>query len=57
MSLSNRYLILITTILLFPGIGRANTQDSIRVSLQDARRIAVENNANIRNSALDMEIA
>jgi outer membrane protein len=57
MSFSKRYLILITTILLLFGNYKSDAQDSLRLSLQDARRIALENNTNIRNSALDMEIA
>ncbi len=57
MSFSKRYLILITTILLLFGNFKSEAQDSLRLSLQDARRIAMENNTTIRNSALDMEIA
>jgi len=57
MSSSKRYLILITTILLLFGNYKSDAQDSLRLSLQDARRIALENNTNIRNSALDLEIA
>ena len=57
MSFSNRYLFLITTSLLLLGNLKSEAQDTIRITLQDARRIALENNANIRNSALDMEIA
>jgi outer membrane protein TolC len=57
MSFSKRYLILITIILLLFGNFRSDAQDSLRLSLQDARRIALENNTNIRNSTLDMEIA
>ena len=57
MSSSKRYLILITTTLLLWGNYKCDAQDSLRLSLQDARRIALENNTNIRNSALDLEIA
>src|SRR5665647_13118 len=57
MSFSKRYLILITIFLLLLGNYKSDAQDSLRLSLQDARRIALENNTNIRNSALDMEIA
>ena len=57
MSFSNRYLILITIFLLLLGIQKSDAQDSLQVSLQEARRLAVQNNANIRNSNLDMEIA
>lgn len=57
MSFSNRYLILITIFLLLLGIKKSDAQDSLQVSLQEARRLAVQNNANIRNSNLDMEIA
>jgi outer membrane protein len=39
------------------GNNKSQAQDSLRLSLQDARRLALENNTNIRNSALDMEIA
>ncbi|MEI6274621.1 MAG: TolC family protein [Prolixibacteraceae bacterium] len=48
---------MITTILLLFGNFKSEAQDSLRLSLQDARRIAMENNTTIRNSALDMEIA
>jgi len=57
MSLSNRYLILITISLLLSGFKEGHAQDSLRLSLQEARRIALKNNANIRNSIIDMEIA
>ncbi len=57
MSILNRYLILITAFLLFTGFKVSCAQDSVRVSLQEARRIALENNTNIRNSTIDMEIA
>jgi outer membrane protein TolC len=57
MSFSNRYLILITIFLLILGIKKSDAQDSLRLSLQEARKIALENNANIRNSNLDLEIA
>lgn len=57
MSFFNRYLILITTILLLFSIKNSDAQDSLRISLQEARRIALENNATIRNSVIDMEIA
>lgn len=57
MSFTKRYLILITIFLLLLGNFKSEAQDSLRLSLQDARRIALENNANIRNSTLDMEIA
>ena len=57
MSFSNRYLLLITIFLLLLGVKKSDAQDSLQVSLQEARRLAVQNNANIRNSNLDMEIA
>ncbi len=57
MSFSNRYLFLITIFLLLLGVRKSEAQDSLRLSLTDARRIAMENNTNIRNSTLDMEIA
>lgn len=57
MSLSNRYLLLITILLLLTGIQKTEAQDSVRISLREARRLAQENNTNIRNSRLDMEIA
>jgi outer membrane protein TolC len=57
MSFPFRYLLLITFVLLILGTGKTEAQDSLRLSLQEARRLAFENNANIRNSALDMEIA
>lgn len=57
MSFSKRYLILITIFLLLLGNYKSEAQDSLQLSLKDARRIAFENNTMIRNSALDMEIA
>lgn len=57
MSISYRYLILVTTSLLLVSTSITKAQDSLRISLQDARKIALENNATIRNSAIDMEIA
>ena len=57
MSLSNRYQILITIFLLLLGIGKSEAQDTLRLSLQESRRMAYENNINIRNSNLDLEIA
>lgn len=57
MSFTKRYLFLITTILLFLTIPEGKAQDTLRLSLQEARRLAFENNTNIRNSNLDMEIA
>ena len=57
MSFSKRYLILITIFMLLMGVKKGDAQDSLRVSLQEARRLAFQNNANIRNSNLDMEIA
>ena len=57
MSFSKRYLFMITIFLLLLGVRKSEAQDSLRLSLIDARRIAMENNTNIRNSALDMEIA
>lgn len=57
MSFSKRHLILMTILLLTTGIKLTYAQDSLRLSLQEARRIAFKNNANIRNSVIDMEIA
>ena len=57
MSLSNRYLILMIISLLLLGFKEGHAQDSLRLSLQEARHLAFENNTNIRNSTLDMEIA
>ncbi len=57
MSLSKRYLILITIFLFLLGVKKGDAQDTLRVSIQEARRLAFQNNANIRNSTLDMEIA
>ena len=57
MSFSYRYLLLITIFSLLLCAGKAEAQDSLRLSLQEARRLAFENNTNIRNSTLDMEIA
>jgi outer membrane protein TolC len=39
------------------GIGVLQAQDTLKLSLQESRRLAFENNTNIRNSNLDMEIA
>ncbi|MCE1197756.1 MAG: TolC family protein [Marinilabiliales bacterium] len=54
-----RNLCLKTVILLLLTVGSmfAHAQDALRISLQEARRIALENNANIRNSVIDLEIA
>jgi len=57
MSFSNRYLSLITILLFTFGTGEINAQDTLRLNLQESRRLAFENNTNIRNSNLDMEIA
>ena len=57
MPLPKRYLIFITVFSLFLGIKKSEAQDSLRLSLQEARRIALENNANIRNSSFDLDIA
>ncbi|MCK9410715.1 MAG: TolC family protein [Prolixibacteraceae bacterium] len=57
MSFPNRYQLLITIISLCLGISNGVAQDTLHLSLQEARRLAFENNTNIRNSALDMEIA
>lgn len=57
MSFSKRYLTTITILLLLMGAFTGKAQDTLRLSLQEARRLAYENNANIRNSTLDMEIA
>ncbi len=57
MSFSNRYILLTTISLLLLGSLKSEAQDSLRISLQEARRIALENNTLVRNSALDMEIA
>jgi outer membrane protein TolC len=57
MSFPNRYQLLITIISLFLGVANAVAQDTLHLSLQEARRLAFENNTNIRNSNLDMEIA
>jgi len=57
MSFSNRYLILITCTLILAGVRKSDAQDTLRLSLQESRRMAFENNTNIRNSNLDMEIA
>ena len=57
MSLSNRYILFITLSLLLLINKKSEAQDSTRISLTEARRIALENNANIRNSVIDMEIA
>ena len=57
MSITYRYLIVVTTFLLLLSTSKTEAQDSLRISLQEARKIALENNATIRNSAIDMEIA
>ncbi|MEI7828375.1 MAG: TolC family protein [Prolixibacteraceae bacterium] len=57
MSFSSRYLILITIFLLLLGVHKSDAQDTLRLSLKEARRLAFENNTNIRNSTIEMEIA
>jgi outer membrane protein TolC len=39
------------------GVGVLQAQDTLKLTLQESRRLAFENNTNIRNSNLDMEIA
>jgi outer membrane protein len=57
MSFSKRYITMTIISLLTLGNLRGNAQDTLRISLQEARQIALENNTLVRNSALDMEIA
>jgi outer membrane protein len=57
MSSSNRYQFLIAFLLLMSGVGVLQAQDTLKLTLQESRRLAFENNTNIRNSNLDMEIA
>jgi outer membrane protein TolC len=48
---------MITIFLLLIGIHKSDAQDTLSLSLKEARRLAFENNTNIRNSTIDMEIA
>lgn len=52
----NRQLILIIMLLLF-GINAVNAQDTLRLSMNDARKMALDRNTNIRNSEIDVKAA
>lgn len=52
----NYRLILIMILLLF-GINAVKAQDTLRLSLYDARRMAMERNTNIINSKIDVKMA
>ena len=44
-------------LLLFLGMSAAKAQDTMKLTLQDALRLARQNNTNILNSELDLKIA
>jgi len=52
----NRQLILVVVLFLF-GINAVCAQDTLRLSLKDARKMALDRNTNIRNSGIDVKIA
>ena len=56
MLIKNRQLIL-TIVVLFFGIKTIEAQDTLRLSLLDARRLALDKNTIIRNSEIDLKIA
>jgi outer membrane protein TolC len=47
----------LTTVLLLYGIQAVKAQDTLRLSLNDARRMAMERNTNIINSKIDVKMA
>ncbi len=56
MFMINRQLILIVMLFSF-GINAVNAQDTLRLSLKEARQLALDRNTNIRNSEIDVKIA
>ncbi len=52
-----KYQIILLILLCFGGIKFGKAQDTLRLSLSDALRIAKEKNLTIRNSQLDLQIA
>lgn len=55
--LTNIRQIILIILLIIPGVNIASVQDTLRLSLPDARRLALDKNTMIRNSQLDMKIA
>ena len=55
--LSRKCQIILLILLTFGGVKISTAQDSLRLSLNDALRMAQENNLNIKNSQLDLKIA
>ena len=49
--------ILLIILLIIPGVNIASMQDTLRLTLPDARRMALDKNTMIKNSRLDMKIA
>jgi len=49
--------IILLILLSFGGVKLSSAQDTLRLSLKDALRIAQENNLNLKNSQLDLKIA
>ena len=49
--------IILLVLLSFGGVKLSSAQDTLRLSLKDALRIAQENNLNLKNSQLDLKIA
>ena len=55
--LLKKFQIILLIFLTFGGAKISNAQDTLRLSLNDALKIAQENNLNIRNSQLDLKSA
>ena len=55
--LLRKFQIILLILLTFGGVKISAAQDTLRLSLNDALRMAQENNLNIKNSQLDLKIA
>ncbi len=55
--LSKKCQIILLILLSFGGVKISHAQDTLRLSLNDALRMAQENNLNIKNSQLDLKMA
>ena len=55
--LSKKCLIILLILLSFGGVKIVSAQDTLRLSLSDALKMAQENNLNLKNSKLDLKIA
>lgn len=55
--LSRKFQIILLILLTFGGVTISAAQDTLRLSLNDALKMAQENNLNIKNSQLDLKMA